>query len=90
MELWRWPERGPASGGAVVFLHLQNPSCVFSVGEEEEGRVWGLGGVCAAGHRAGLGHSRAWDTPRVMSLALCHQHPALLGVVCKNLVHHLG
>lgn len=80
MELWRWPERGLASRGAVVFPHLQNPSCVFSVGEEEEGRARGRGG-CAA-PRTGLGHSRAWDTPRVMSPALWHQNPALLEVLC--------
>lgn len=80
MELWRWPERGLASRGAVVFPHLQNPSCVFSVGEEEEGKARGRGG-CAA-PRAGLGHSRAWDTWRVMLVAPCHWHRALLGVLC--------
>lgn len=35
--------------GAVVFPHLQKPSCVFFVGEEEEGRAWGRVG-CVAGH----------------------------------------
>lgn len=45
-RLWRWGSEAAGgeqkllcSIGAVVFPHLQKPSCVFSVGEEEEGRA---------------------------------------------------
>lgn len=53
--------------------------CVFRRGGRG-GKGSGPGGLCCT--RAGLGHSRAWDTPRVMSPALWHQHPALLEVLC--------
>lgn len=51
------------SVGDVVFPHLQKPSCVFSVGEEEEGRAWGRVG-CVASHTGASDMpchcSRAW------------------------------
>lgn len=83
-EAWSCGVAGARPGieRSCSFSAFANPSCVFSVGEEEEGRAPGPWGGCAGGHRAGLGHSRAWDTPRVMSPALCHRHPALLGVLC--------
>ncbi|KAM7101553.1 uncharacterized protein J5F26_009012 [Ciconia maguari] len=76
--------------GAVVFPHLQKPSCVFSVGEEEEGRKGlGPGRFCCQSPRgpaAGAAFAAASCDGRAPCCSFVHPevsvHPPGWGVLC--------